>query len=75
MLWYGRACYVVVSNSVVEDNGQNTLMQRTGAPQNQNRHIHLWICIIIPRAKSDVAITIVPHTIESKRFYRINEKH
>ena len=55
----------MVSNSYhgIRFNGQNTRMP--GAPWNQNRHIHLWRCIY-HRAKSGAAITIVPHTIESK---------
>ena len=72
-IWYGKACYGVVSNSMVED-----IMGKIHYVTNwcpiESKQAHTFMDMYIPRAKSDVAITIVPHTIESKRFYRINYK-
>ena len=68
-----KACYGVVSNSMVEDIMGKIQLCNKLVPHK----IKTGTYIYVPRAKSDAAINSVPHTIEKskvKLFYRINYK-
>ena len=75
MLWYGKACYGVVSNSMVEDIMGKIQLCNKLVPHKIKTGTYIYGHV--PRAKSDAAINSVPHTIEKskvKLFYRINYK-
>ena len=54
MLWYGKACYGVVSNSMVE-----YIMDTyaTNWCPIESKQAHIFMDMYIPRAKSDAAVT------------------